>query len=135
MTTFASLADVHYELQLATADTTKDAEINDLLAEGDIWINLMMQRYTSLPVNSDISSTLAQLEARWVAYKYKQRRATPQEMAQLEILIKEMDAELQLFLDRNFQTTFAAVSPYSDNTDVAVPPQMYGRYQEGGQWS
>lgn len=74
----------------------------------DSYINMRLQRYTSLPTQVEISSQLADIEARWVAARFRFRRATPQEQNQYQAALKNIEDEFQAFLNNNFRTNFRA---------------------------
>src|SRR5579872_3130318 len=124
--TYALLADVHNELLLSSSVTTNDAEINDLLTKTDNYINLRLQKYTSLPIQIEIATQLAEIEARWVALRFRMRRATPQEYPQYQTLIQNIEDEFQKFLDNNFRMSFVGVSNMTDRD----APIDYGQFQD-----
>jgi|SRR5579875_1402559 len=124
--TYAQLSDAKNELQISTSVTTYDTELNDLLTKQDNYINLRLQKYTSLPVQTEIATQLAEIEARWAALRFRMRRATPQEYPQYQTLIQNIEDEFQRFLDNNFRTSFVGVSNMTDRD----APIDYGQFQD-----
>ena len=112
--TYATLLGVKEELQINSGNTLYDQELNDLLATIDGNINTRLQRRTSLPVNTEIASQLADVEVRWVAARYRIRRATPQENQQYQAVLAQIENQFTEFLKSNFQTSFFVESPESD---------------------
>lgn len=124
MAAYASLNQVHDELTLAYSITTNDTELSNLIGLIDSHINLRLQKYTSLPAQTEIASQLAYIEARWVASAFRFRRATPQEKQQYQAELTNIEQEFQAFLNNNFRTSFRAVS---SNTDRYAPID-YGQF-------
>lgn len=124
MTTYSSLNNVKDELVIAYAVTTNDIELTNLLNEIDSHINTRLQRYTSLPVQQEIASAIGGIEARWVAARFRFRRATPQEQNQYQVLLKNIEESFQQFLGSNFGRRFRAVGSMTDKQG----PVDYGQY-------
>lgn len=115
---------MHDELTLAYSITTNDTELTNLLALIDSYVNMRLQRYTSLPLQVEISSQIADIEARWVAARFRFRRATPQEQNQYQAALKNVEDEFQSFLNNNFRHNFRA---YGSMTDKPAPID-YGQF-------
>ncbi|MHB1907762.1 MAG: hypothetical protein ACYCQJ_02685 [Nitrososphaerales archaeon] len=109
--TFCDLNQVKDELVLAYTVTSNDAELNNLLSLVDTYINTRLQKLTSLPLQTELSSQLADYEARLVVARFRLRRATPQEQQQYQAALDQIELELQEFLKANFRTTFSWASP------------------------
>lgn len=114
--TYASLTQVHEELNLASSITTNDAELNDLLTAIDTYVNTRLQRSTSLPLNTELQTPLGDIEARWVVARFRLRRATPQEQQQYQTILNEIEQEFQSFLNNNFKTAFTNIGSRSGRT-------------------
>ncbi len=108
--------------------TTNDVELSNLLVIIDNYINLRLAHYTSLPLQIAMQSQLADIESRWVAIRFRLRRATPQEQQQYETLLTEIEKEFQQFLDANFQLYFKGVG---SQTSVDAPID-YGQFEQTG---
>ncbi|HZW58251.1 MAG TPA: hypothetical protein VFF30_18325 [Nitrososphaerales archaeon] len=117
---YATLNQVKDELTLAYAVTTNDTELNNLIALVDSIINLRLQRYTSLPLQTEIATQLADIEARWVAARFRLKRATPQEQNQFQAVITLIESEFQEFLKNSFQRSFFGEGAKSDQDFVGV---------------
>jgi hypothetical protein len=124
--TYCTLDQVKDELVLAYAVSSNDTELNNIIALIDSYINLRLQKYTSLPVNAEISAQLADIEARWSAARFRFRRATPQEQQQYQAALKNIEEEFQHFLNNNFRTGFRAVSSMTDR-DARID---YGQFSD-----
>ncbi|MHB2036967.1 MAG: hypothetical protein ACYCPW_09555 [Nitrososphaerales archaeon] len=125
--TYASLAQCHEELNLSSSIVSNDSELTDLLTTIDNYINTRLQRFTSLPVQIELSIFLSDLETRYVVARFRLRRATPQEQQQYQVIINQIEAQFQEFLKNNFMTTFSAVGSRSDD-DTKVGLDL-------GQWN
>ena len=112
--TYSNLASVKEELNLSSSIVTNDTELNDLLTTIDNYINTRLQRFTSLPLQSELQTYLSDLESRWVVARFRLRRATPQEQQQYQIIISQVEAQFQEFLKNNFQRSFSAEGSRSD---------------------
>jgi len=123
--TYATLSQVKEELNLSSSVTTNDTELNDLLTTIDNYINTRLQRFTSLPLQSEMQTYLADLEARWVVTRFRIRRATPQEQQQYQALLGNIEQQFQEYLKNNFQTSFVGHGSRSDE------PQGF----DLGQWN
>ena len=104
--TYSNLTSVKEELNIASSNTTYDFELNDLLTTIDYYINTRLQRFTSLPLQTELQSYLSDLESRWVVSRYRLRRATPQEQQQYQATIVQIEQQFQEFLRSNFMRTF-----------------------------
>ncbi|MGI0085813.1 MAG: hypothetical protein ACREBQ_12100, partial [Nitrososphaerales archaeon] len=124
MTTYASLDNCKDELTLAYSVSTNDTELTNLLTMVDGDINRDLQRYTSLPLQTEISAQLADIEARWVALRFRFRRATPQEQNQYQAALKNIKDEFEEFLKNNFQKTFRTRGSMTDKP----APVDYGQF-------
>ncbi len=124
MTTYASLNQVHDEITLPYSNVSNDSELNSLLVLVDSYINMRLQKYTSLPLQIEISTELADIEARWVAARFRFRRATPQEQQQYQAALKNIEDEFQAFLNNNFRKGFRA---YGSMTNIDAPID-YGQF-------
>ncbi len=124
MTTYSSLNQVHDELNLAYSNTSNDTALTNLLSLVDSYINMRLQRYTSLPLQTEISTQIADIEARWVAMRFRFRSATPQEQNQYQAALKNIEDEFQAFLNANFRHNFRA---YGSMTDGPAPID-YGQF-------
>ena len=113
--TYSSLSQCKEELNLSSSITTNDAELNDLLTTIDNYINTRLQRFTSLPLQTELQTFLADLEARWVVARFRLRRATPQEQQQYQVIIAQIETQYQEFLKNNFQRSFIAEGSGSDS--------------------
>ncbi|MHB8603523.1 MAG: hypothetical protein ACYC9R_12890 [Nitrosotalea sp.] len=116
--TYASLTQVKEELNIASAITTNDTELNDLLTTIDNYINTRLQRFTSLPLQAEMQTYLADLESRWVVSRFRLRRATPQEQQQYQALITDIETQFQEYLKNNFQTSFFVQGSRSNEEQV-----------------
>ncbi|MHB1868418.1 MAG: hypothetical protein ACYCPP_05675 [Nitrososphaerales archaeon] len=125
--TYSDLTSVKEELNLAASVITSDTELTDLLTTIDNYINTRLQRFTSLPIQSELQTYLGDLESRWVVSRYRLRRATPQEQQQYQVMITQIELQFQEFLKNNFMTTFSAVGSRSDD-DTKVGLDL-------GQWN
>lgn len=124
--TYSSLSQCKEELNLSASITTNDAELNDLLTTIDNYINTRLQRFTSLPLQTELQTFLADLEARWVVARFRLRRATPQEQQQYQVIIAQIETQYQEFLKNNFQRSFSAEGARSDSSAMKL---------DLGQWS
>ena len=97
---------VKEELNIASAITTSDSELNDLLSLIDDQLNTRLKRFSSLPLQSEMLTYLGDVEARIVVARYRIRRATPQEQQQYQVIIQNIEMQFQEYLKNNFQTTF-----------------------------
>ena len=104
--TYATLTQVKEELNIASAITTSDTELDDLLTLIDDQLNTRLKRFTSLPLQSEMLTYLGDLEARIVVARYRLRRATPQEQQQYQVIIQQIEAQFMEYLKNNFQTSF-----------------------------
>jgi hypothetical protein len=111
------------------ANTNYDTELNNLLSLVDSEINTMLQRYTSLPVQSEIATQFAYLEARMCALHFRIKRATPQEQQQLQAVLKNNQMLLQGILESNFKRSFIAQGSRSEEDNAGAVPW---RWMEGG---
>jgi hypothetical protein len=127
MTTYATLSQVHDELTLASSNTTNDTELTNLLSLVDTYIQMRLQKYTSLPLQIEISTQIADIEARWVAARFRFRRATPQEQNQFQAALKNIEEEFQAFLNNNFRVGFRSVGSMTDKD----APIDYGQLNNG----
>lgn len=118
--TFASLTQVKEELNLAGSITINDTELNDLLSTIDTYINTRLQRFTSLPLQTELQTPLADIEARWVVARFRLRRATPQEQEQYQVILAQIDQQFQEFLKNNFKTTFSASGSRTDEIPMGL---------------
>jgi len=117
-TAYASLDQVKKELLTASNQTNYDEELLDLLSSVDQHINMRMQKFTSLPVQSEIAIQLGEIEASMVAARFKLRRSAPNTYADYNNVLLATEQRLQHFLEQNFKTTFVAVGSedlYRDN--------------------
>ncbi len=125
--TYATLSQTKEELNISSSITTSDSELNDLLTTIDNYINTRLQRFTSLPLQSELGIFLSDLETRYVVARFRLRRATPQEQQQYQVVINQIEAQFQEFLKNNFQRTFAGVGSRS-NDDIHIGIDL-------GQWN
>ena len=130
MGTYSSLNQCKDELTLAYSVTTNDTELNNLLGLVDSYINMRLQKYTSLPLQIEISTELADIEARWVAARFRFRRATPQEQQQYQAALKNIEDEFQAFLNNNFRTGFRVVSSMT-NVDAPIDYGQFNNQDSG----
>ena len=107
--TYGSLNNCKDELTLSYSITTEDTELANLLSIIDNYINTRLQMVTSLPLQSELQIMLADIEARWVAARFRFRRATPQEQQQYQDLLNNIEQEFQVFISNNFKTSFKGV--------------------------
>ena len=112
--TYSSLTSVKEELNISDSVTTNDQELNDLLTSIDNYINTRLQRFTSLPLQTELTTYLADLESRWVCARFRMRRATPQEQQQYQVTVNQIEAQFQEFLKSNFQRSFFGQGSESD---------------------
>jgi hypothetical protein len=128
--TFATLSQVHDELVLNSANTTYDTELNNLLALVDAEITTLLRKYSSQPVQSEIATQFAYIEARMVAIHFRIKRATPQEQQQLQSVLKNNQALLSAIIDSNFKTNFSSEGSRSDYEDgpTSIPWGNRGQY-------
>lgn len=113
--TYSNILSVKEELNLSSSITSSDGELNDLLATIDDYINTRLQRFTSLPLQTELQTYLADLESRWVVSRFRLRRATPQEQQQYQVNISQIETQFQEFLKNNFQRSFSAEGSRSDD--------------------
>ena len=118
---FTTLEAVKEELNYPTSTTNFDSSLTNLISYADQYFVMRMQRYTSLPVNSDIAAQIGQIQIRWIAYRFKQRNASTAQYAELQTYIGQVEMELIQFLKQNFRTTFDTVG----SQDNIVPFQNY----------
>jgi DNA replication protein DnaD len=112
--TYSSLTSVKEELNISSSNVLYDQELNDLLATIDNYINTRLQRFTSLPLQSELTTFLSDLESRWVCARYRIRRASPQEQQQYQVTLNQIETQFQEFLKNNFQRTFFGQGSESD---------------------
>lgn len=112
--TYSSLTTVKEELNIASTITVFDQELTDLLTTIDNYVNTRLQRFTSLPLQSELAIFLSDLESRWVCARYRMRRATPQEQQQYQVTLNQIEAQFQEFLKSNFQRSFFGQGSESD---------------------
>lgn len=118
--TYSDLSSVKEELNLSSSVTTSDTELNDLLTTIDDYINTRLQRFTSLPLQTELQTYLADLESRWVVSRFRLRRATPQEQQQYQVIISQIEAQFQEFLKNNFQRSFSAEGSRSNESGIGT---------------
>jgi hypothetical protein len=126
--TFATLSQVHDELVISSSNTNYDTEIDNLLALVDAEITTILQKYTSMPVQTEIATQFAYLEARMVAIHFRLKRATPQEQQQLQAVLKNNVALLQGIIESNFKRSFFAEGSRSEDENAGAVPW---RWQKG----
>ncbi|MDG6995190.1 MAG: hypothetical protein JRN52_04630 [Nitrososphaerota archaeon] len=112
--TYSTLSQCKEELNINSSITLYDSELTDLLSIIDTHINTRLQRFTSLPLQIELQTPLADLESRWVVARYRLRRATPQEQQQYQVMLNQIEQQFQEFLKNNFRQTFAGISSRSD---------------------
>ena len=132
--TYATLTQVHQELNLSTSVTTNDTELDALLTIIDNQINTKLQRYTSLPIQVEMQTYLADVEARWVVTRFRLRRATPQEQQQYQALLANIDQEWQDYLANNFQTSFFGEGSQSDNDSIKLDLGQWNETDRSGSY-
>ncbi|MDG6906037.1 MAG: hypothetical protein JRN20_09665 [Nitrososphaerota archaeon] len=113
--TYSNLTSVKQELNLSASNNNSDSELTDLLTTIDNYINMRLQRFTSLPLQVELQAYLGDLENRWVTSRYRLRRATPQEQHQYQTIISQVEQQFQEFLNNNFMRTFTGVGSRSDD--------------------
>ena len=118
--TYTNQSSVKEELNLSSSITTSDNELNDLLTTVDDYINTRLQRFTSLPLQTELQTYLADLESRWVVSRFTLRRATPQEQQQYQVIISQIEAQFQEFLKNNFQRSFSAEGSRSYDAGIGT---------------
>ncbi len=128
---YATLIQVHEELNLSTSVTTNDTELTDLLTIIDNQINTKLQKYSSLPLQQEMQTYLADVEARWVVTRFRLRRATPQEQQQYQALLANIDKEWQDYLASNFQTSFFGQGSQSDNDSLKLDLGQWNESDRG----
>ena len=116
--TYSTLNAVKDELTLNYSNTNYDTELNNLLALVDGEINAILQKYTSLPVQTEIANQLAYPEATMVALHFRIKRATPQEQQQLQAILKNNQDRLKAMISANFKRAFFVTSSSFDNDDM-----------------
>jgi hypothetical protein len=82
---------------------------------------MRMQRYTSLPVNSDIAAQVAEYEIRWVAYRFRQRNSNTAQYTELAGLLVEIEKHFLEYLKHNFKTTFESVGSQDNRIPFSNP--------------
>lgn len=126
--TYATLDQTKDELVLNYSNTNYDTELNNLLALVDAEINTILQKYTSMPVQTEIATQFAYLEARMVAIHFRLKRATPQEQQQLQAVLKNNMALLTGIIESNFKRSFFAEGSRSEDENAGAVPW---RWQKG----
>jgi hypothetical protein len=124
--TYASLNDCKDELQISYSITSDDQELNALLQRIDDYVNMRLNHYTSLPVQDAIGGQLADTESRWVANRFRFRRATPSEQIDLQKTIDLIETQFQNFLDANFRQHFQGVDYQTDKGHTSTRPGYWG---------
>lgn len=112
--TYCTLSQVHDEIVLSSSNTNYDTELTNLISLVDSEINTILQKYTSMPLQLEIQTQFAYIEARMVATHFRLKRATPQEKEQLQSVLKENQALLMGIINSNFKSSFGATSPRDD---------------------
>ena len=131
--TYASIVDLKQQLLIATNQTVYDSELNDILQKTDIYINLRLQKFTSLPVQTEIANQLADIESQMAAARFKLRRATPATYADYNNIKETIEDQFEFFLEQNFKTTFQAVGSQSGDTVYNNgKPTARNIYDDGG---
>jgi hypothetical protein len=125
---FCTLSQVHDELVLNSANTNYDTELNNLISLVDAEITTTLQKYTSMPVQTEIATQFAYLEARMVAIHFRLKRATPQEQQQLQAVLKNNVALLTGIIESNFKRSFFAEGSRSEDENAGAVPW---RWQKG----
>lgn len=126
--TFATLDQVHDELVISYSNTNYDTEISNLLDLVDAEILTMLQKYTSLPVQNEIATQFAYLEARMAALHFRIKRATPQEQQQLQAVLNNNQNLLMGIINANFKRAFFAEGSRSEDENAGAVPW---RWQKG----
>jgi hypothetical protein len=114
------------ELHIAYSDTNNDLELNSLIQKVDTYVNYRLNHYTTVPVQDAIAAQLEDIEARWVAHRYRLRGATPDEQVKYQTLLTDIEDEFQKFLDSNFRQHFQGVDYQTDKQYSAPWPYFWG---------
>jgi hypothetical protein len=119
---YCSLNDVKDELHLAYTVTNNDNELNNLIQKVDTYVNYRLLHYSPLPLQDAIEAQLADIEARWVAHRYRLRGATPDEQIKYQTILAQIEDEFQKFLDSNFRFHFQGVDYMGDRNQESRNP-------------